>query len=368
MRILEVAHLVPGKFGSFEKYSLGFGVFLHQQGHQYHIFYLDRPCSALEKEIIRNGVSVSIMDCGSLGILSSLKLLYYIRKSDIDVVHFHFYPAYSFFTLISKFISCKVFFSYRISGEFSDNSMIVRLLKKMRSNFLGIGINGVFCVSDFARKKFINNYYANSNKTFVVHNGLNWDYFPKSQPEKISNVSNDEFKVICVAALIQEKGIEDILEAISMLKESVPGIYLTLVGAGRDQDLFENIVISKGLEKNVVFLGSRDDVPKLLFGSDVAVIPSRWGEAFGFTVIEAMAAGLPVVATSVGGIPEIIEHEKTGLLVPKERPDEIAQALLRLQKDKTLRLDLGKNARQLVKDYFNVKRVYEQQLGYYTKL
>jgi len=215
--------------------------------------------------------------------------------------------------------------------------------------------------------QFIKSFQANSDNVFVVHNGLNWNYFHVPQ-HTMDEVVDGGLRVICVASLIREKGIDDLLVAILKLKDSIPFLHLTLVGSGNEWHLFDEFVKNKNMGKYVTFLGLRNDVPTLLNNSDVAVIPSRWAEAFGFTVIEAMAVGLPVIATAVGGIPEIVKHEKTGLLVQKERPDEIAEALLRLYRDKTLRVSLGLNARLSVKSYFNVQRVFEQQLNYYTSL
>lgn len=367
MRVMEIIHLEPNKFGSFEKYSLGFGVYLRDKGHEHIACYRGNACSALQDEMDRVGGTIYDQYFDNLGVINSIVLLRFIRKHKIDVVHFHFYPIYSFFSFISKFIPCKVFFSYRISGEFSSNTIWVTMLKKIRSKLSGLGINGVFCVSDFARRKFINNFHADPKKALVVHNGLNWNYFPDIE-RSADSAEIKQFRIICVAALIKDKGITDLLEAVLKIKDKVPGMYLNIVGSGADRVEFETFVHASGLESFVSFLGSRDDVPALLGESDVAVIPSRWGEAFGFTVIEAMAAKLPVIATTVGGIPEIIDHEKTGLLVQKAEPDEIADALLRLYRDESFRSSLGYHASMRVKDYFNVNRVYDQQLGYYTNL
>ena len=196
---------------------------------------------------------------------------------------------------------------------------------------------------------------------------MNWDYF-KPEKEAVSDAATNKFRVICVAALKKQKGVIDVIKAVQSVINKIPFIQLTIVGLGGDRTELELFVRTEGLEKNVCFLGLRDDVPSLLNASDVAVVPSRWGEAFGFTVIEAMAAGLPVIATSVGGIPEIIDHEKTGLLVHKAEPDEISDALIRLYNDEELRFSIGKQACQRVKDYFNVKRVYEENLDFYMIL
>lgn len=366
MKVLEVVDLSPKKFGSFEKYCLGFGVYLRDKGHEHTACFNGDSCKVLKDELQKVGGAFENLYFHNLGVVSTFLLVKYIYKHKIDVVHFHFYPIYSVFSFVSKFLPYKVFYSYRISGEFSDNNFWVMFFKKLRSKILGAGIDGVFCVSAFAREKFINNYRASRDESHVVHNGLNWDYFPEIKAG-VRDDDRKDFRVICVASLIQDKGIIDVIKAVEEVKDNIPSIHLSIVGKGEDRSSFEAYVQSAGLENHVSFLGSRDDVPHLLGESDVAVVPSRWGEAFGFTVIEAMAAGLPVVASAVGGIPEIIHHEKTGLLVQKAAPDEIADELFRLYEDTEFRSVLGSQAQEKVKDYFNVNRVYGEQLAYYIK-
>ena len=366
MKVLEVVNLNPNKLGSFEKYCLGNGEFLRSKGHEHMAFFKGDACPVLQHELDAVGSTFKNRFFGKLGLIDAFSLMRYIQKNNIDVVHFHFYPAFNVFSFISQFMHCKVFYSYRISGEFSDNNFWVTALKMLRSKCLGIGVNAVFCVSAFARKKFIHNYLADPDKVLVVHNGLHWGYFASKEAE--IKKPQGKFSVICVAALIPDKGVVDLINATAQIVDKIPTVHLTLVGDGSGRAELEALVKTTELEAHVSFLGSRDDVPDLLYASDVAVVPSRWGEAFGFTVIEAMAAGLPVIASSVGGIPEIIDPDKTGILVNKEAPEEIAASLLRLYENEQLRTELGKQARQRVKDYFNVSRVHQEQLEHYLKL
>ena len=178
---------------------------------------------------------------------------------------------------------------------------------------------------------------------------------------------NQKFRVICLASFIEEKGIEDLLLAVNIALTRISSIDVLIVGEGAGRAEFEGLAKQLGISAFVSFLGMRSDVSSLLSCADVAVVPSRWDEAFGFTVIEAMAAGLPVIATAVGGIPEIVDHEKTGLLVQRAAPKEIADSLVRLYKNPGLRVRLGQQALHRVDDYFNISRVYKQQLTCYEE-
>ena len=128
-------------------------------------------------------------------------------------------------------------------------------------------------------------------------------------------------------------------------------------------------IYSLGLSNRVFLLGERNDVPSILASSDVFVLPSNW-EGLPYTVIEAMMAGLPVVATSVGGVPELVEDGVTGFLVPRSDPEALAEALQRLIDDPELRERMGKAGRQKAMCEFTLDRmlretekVYEEVLG-----
>jgi glycosyltransferase involved in cell wall biosynthesis len=107
------------------------------------------------------------------------------------------------------------------------------------------------------------------------------------------------------------------------------------------------------------FLGRRDDIPSLLGSATLAIVPSHWGEAFGLTVVEAMAAGVPVIATRVGGIPELISHQRTGILIPPKSAEALAEAIRELLHDPEKRAQLSAAGREDARSRFGVERVVE---------
>ena len=125
------------------------------------------------------------------------------------------------------------------------------------------------------------------------------------------------------------KGHEHLIEAIALLKQDVPSLHLVIVGSGDRQDALLQQAESLGLRDAVHLLGHRDDVDICLAGMDLFVLPSL-NEGMGRALIEAMAAGLPVIASRVGGIPAVVDHERTGLLVSPGDAGALAGALRRL--------------------------------------
>jgi L-malate glycosyltransferase len=176
-------------------------------------------------------------------------------------------------------------------------------------------------------------------KITVVSNGLDLRPFTRPPAPK-SRLRN----VIVVANLRPEKGHDVLVDAAANVLLRVPDARFNLVGDGPGRDALIERVRSLGLEEAFTFHGHRDDVPAWLDGADIFVLPSR-SEAFPNAVLEAMAAGLPIVASAVGGIVELIADNRTGLLVPPDDPASLCTCLLRLMADSSLGSRIGEAAR-----------------------
>ena len=163
-------------------------------------------------------------------------------------------------------------------------------------------------------------------------------------------------EVITVANLRAEKSHETLIAAAAKLAPSHPALRFTVVGAGSRRGELEALTRARGVEHVVEFLGHRDDVPALLAAADLFVLPSR-SEAFPNCAIEAMAAGLPVIASGVGGLLDLIEHDRTGVLVPPCNPDVLADVIAALVADPARAHRLGANARTEVVNRYSFDRM-----------
>jgi glycosyltransferase involved in cell wall biosynthesis len=133
------------------------------------------------------------------------------------------------------------------------------------------------------------------------------------------------------------------------------------VGDGPDRPGVEKLVDSLGLRRNVTLTGFRSDIPNLMRCSDIGVLCSET-ESAPLTLLEGMSTGLPMVATEVGGVLEIIDEGCNGLLVPSKQPEKLAQAILRLYRDSMLRTKLGENARKTVLEKYTAEKVVNQYI------
>lgn len=203
----------------------------------------------------------------------------------------------------------------------------------------------------------------------VVYDGIDWEFFanfPLNQAEARASLGLPEGKVLIVGVgrLRPVKGFDILLEAVAALPAN---IHLALAGDGPERSVLAMRATQLEIADRVHFLGHLTDVRSLLRAGDIYVQPSR-REAFGLAAVEAGAIGLPVVASAVGGLREIVCHGETGLLVPPERPTELAAALGQLVVDPSLSHRLGLAARDRVRARFTIEQTVERLDAIYRSL
>jgi glycosyltransferase involved in cell wall biosynthesis len=190
---------------------------------------------------------------------------------------------------------------------------------------------------------------------------------PREAMRDALGVAPDEVLVLGVGALFERKGWDVLLEAFAALAPDVRDrSVLRIAGDGPEREALRTRLEALGLEKRAGLLGFRDDVGDLLHASDVFVLPSR-REGLGVACLEAMATGLPVVASRVGGLGQVIDDGETGLLAPPADPAPLADALARLVCDPDLRDRLGKAARARVLERYLPDRLVDAYLAFYER-
>lgn len=234
-------------------------------------------------------------------------------------------------------------------------------------------INAIIAISEGVKKVLVEGGVEPENIE-VIPSGI--DFSPFEEDSFVLTFSNylrrefsfapDDYLVGIVAHLADHKGHEYLIQATKILKERSPKIKMIIVGEGPLRMELNRQAKELNIEDIVFFLGFREDVAKILFSLDLFVL-SSYLEGLGSSILDAMACRLPVVATKVGGIPEVVIHGETGLLVPPRNPSALARAILNLYKNKTLASRLGKRGYELVHQKFSaeamagkVVRLYER--------
>jgi L-malate glycosyltransferase len=195
-----------------------------------------------------------------------------------------------------------------------------------------------------------------ADRIVVIPNGIDANLFPPSPCRRGSRI------ITTIANLRAGKGHDVLLRAAALLLRTHPHVRFQLVGDGPLRLALERQAGALGIADRVVMLGQRLDISRVLYESDVFALPSLM-EAFPNVVMEAMASALPVVATRVGGIPELIEHGRTGLLVPAGNETALASALAHLIDNRAFAAGLGLAARASVQSHYSFEqmvRAFEQ--------
>jgi glycosyltransferase involved in cell wall biosynthesis len=196
----------------------------------------------------------------------------------------------------------------------------------------------------------------------LIYNGVDLQRYNHQQPcctlHDEYHIPEDAPIVGVVARLEAEKGHRTLIDAWPEVLTAVPNAWLLVVGEGSERDALEAEAATLGVSEHVVFTGRREDVPAVTAALDVAVLPS-YREAQGLSVLEAMALSRPVVASRVGGIPEMIEDGVSGLLVPPNDCTALANAIIRLLTDHPYADMLGRRGHDLVHDRFCVEQMVD---------
>ena len=300
------------------------------------------------------------------------RLVRYIRRSQADVVHAHLEmamtmalpaaalagkPGVGTFHHVHRPLTGRASARERLAVEVATRS------------------KAAIFVSQASLKSFADRYRAGRavpDSWTVVHNGVDLDYFtagPAAYTGQLPpDLGLDGFRVVTVLAALRDfKGIIHAVRAWPTVADKHPDARLLLVGSGSEEDRLRAEVGALELSDSVVFAGMRSDVPAVLRGSEMVVLPSIYGENLPTVLMEAGGCRRPVIASDVGGISDIVADGETGLLVPPGDEAGLTAAMLKLLDDPRLGERLGAAGRQRMERLFdarlwaaNLRRVYEQ--------
>lgn len=256
---------------------------------------------------------------------------------DFDLIHAHYAVPQGLLGVLLKKIKKKPLVLTIHGSDILGlgNSPVFKPLVK----WVLINSDAVIAVSRFLKEK-AQELGAEDEKVRVIYAGV--------QGRAGRGVHGPGKRVVFIGSLVKQKGADILIKAFKTVEKKHMEAELVIVGDGKERHRLEKL--ADELKINAHFLGYADDVERVLMESRVLVLPSRT-EGFGLVLLEAMRAGVPVVATSVGGIPEIIENERNGLLVEKDDTVSLAAAIIRIFEDPSLRNKLISEGRKTAEKY-----------------
>lgn len=360
---------------------LGYGGFMHGAGK----FYLDtiplldenkinvtlcvlRSRDHLTKLFEDRGVRILHLGRNKFDPRTITDLIKIIRKEKIELIHCHGYGSDNFGRMVGGLFRIPTIvhahddnFNYPWHQNLAD-LLLRRFTKK------------AIAISESVKRSCVTKRKICPNKLSVIHNGILLNNFNTIEKELIQKerkhlgIKLDSKIVGTVARLRAEKGIKYLIESAPKILEIFPDTIFLIAGDGPLREELQNLASQLGIQDKVLFMGFRQDIPAVLSVIDVFVAPSET-EGLGLGILEAMAIGKPIVATSVGGIIEILKDGETGYLVPAKNSQELAKRVIYMLKNEEEARCLGIKAREESRKYdinSNVKKIEEQYFGLIT--
>lgn len=324
--------------------------YLAKRGHEVHVITsLDE---GLPKENIEEGFYVyriKTMEQLHLGpIFFSIKSIFKIKKIRPYILHSQSILRTGLTCFIAKKLFKKPYVAYCRGSDIYSSWMF----KKVISRLVLKNADAVIALTEDMKREIKKIY---ERDIFVIPNGINLERFKNLSREDIRRrlkIKEDEKIIISVGGLRPIKGVKYLIEAMKFITDNNENISLMIVGDGKEKEYLGSLVKELELEQYVTFVGKipNEKVPEYMAVSDVFVLPSL-SEGFPVVNLEAMASGLPIVATKVGGVPEIIKDGKNGFLVESKNPERIAERILLLLKNDELRERMSRANKKEVEKY-----------------
>lgn len=292
-----------------------------------------------------------------------------IRQHRIDLLHAHQYGPF-FYAAASRRASARPPILFTEHGRHYPDYRRAR--RVIANKFLLRRNDRVTAVGRFVKQALVNHEGIAANRVKVVYNGIDPQPFSidRAAEERVAcrrefGVGPSQAVVLQVARFHPVKDHATTIRAFAMTTRQVPDAVLLLVGDGEMRDEIQSLANTLGVAANVRLVGVRSDIPRLMSTADVFLLSSL-SEGVSVTLLEAMAAALPVVATDVGGNPEVVVHDKTGLLSPRGDAQQLARSLVTLIRNPQQRAAMGRAGRDRLDRHFTqqqMHRAYAQIYG-----
>jgi len=297
-----------------------------------------------------------------------------LAKEKPDILHLHSSKAGVLGSLAARSFQPKIKVIYTVHGAVFEapfnklSRQLFLLLEKLTSRFK----DKIICVSENDKNLWLKYQAAPSEKLIVIHNGIDFsrlEFLPKEAAKKtiakLCNCPVENSRIIgTIANLYPEKGLNDLVEAADLIiKSGAQDVIFVVIGEGRERKKLSALIQKKGLQRKFILAGAMTQAARYLKAFDIFVLPSV-KEGLPYTILEAVAAGLPIVACRVGGIPEIISDEKNCFLTPVCQPQILGEKISALLENPGLAQNLSQNYQCIMQNFSLEKMVRETKKVY----
>jgi D-inositol-3-phosphate glycosyltransferase len=380
-RICLVTHFFPPHMGGIEKVSYEQSKRLTESGNQ-----IDVLTSKIKGRNKYPAKGVRIFHFSAVNIAERIGVPYpipsiqayrtfarVIKKCDLVHAHGHVY--------MSSYLAGKVAKKYKKPfiltqhNTFIDYRSGLNLLEHLNDLTIGKAVlkdaDRIVVVSN-KTMEYVHKLGADKSKTSVIYNGVDIDYFHPANKEKSRkklDLPKNRKIILSVRRLVYKNGLDTLIESVPYVARDHPDVLFVIAGKGPSKKLIEDRIRESRMGDNIKLTGFVPDelLPVYYNAADYFVLPSASGEGLPLVLLEAMACGLPVISTTVGGTPEIIEHMKNGVLVPPKNPEAMAVTMSELLSKEGMGQAIGEEARKIVESRFTWEENLRQLKTVYSE-
>ena len=221
----------------------------------------------------------------------------------------------------------------------------------------------LICCSDYIRQGVIEHFVVSASEAIAIYNGVDVETVAQ-RASTVARNSEQPFTIGMVARLEGHKDQPTLIQAARLLKERGYYFQVQLIGEGSRRSEYENLIREEKVEDCVSLLGMRRDIPELLGQMDLFVFSAKPDEGFGIALVEAMSAGVPIIATDVGACREVLEEDKLGTLIPPKDPEAMTKAIEKIiECPKTIDTQVKKAREKALKDFTIASMAYQYSLN-----
>lgn len=372
--VVSVFGVKPFRIGGTETFARELSLQLNERGWQSVLCFLKEPPDEVRRFLDLPNVKIEVLEKSTdLNWDATRTLATLLRRYRPEILHLHFTGFLGIYPWLARINSVKqVFFTDHSSRPAGYVPRRAPLLKRLFAKVINLPITKVVCVSQYGYQCLATLDLLPRERHELVYNAVDLSRISKEQNATADfkqryGIPSDRAVIVQVSWMIREKGIPELLRTAQVLITTNPNVHFVLVGEGVEREQFTRDATALGIANHVTFTGLIQDPfgEGVYDAADIVCQLSEWEELFGWMIAEAMAHGKPIVATNVGGIPELVEDGVSGFLVRRGDATTAASRIDALARDPQLRATLGAAGRKAVEEKFNLRRNVNQLLELY---
>lgn len=372
--VVSVIGINPLRIGGNEYWCRELSARLGERGWQNVLCFVESPPDGVRRFLSLPNVHFEVVgNSWKSDREAARKLWKVLRRYRPSIVHIQFTGFIGVYPWLAKLSGVKkVFFTDQASKPEGYQPHRAPLWKRIAGRAVNGPIDRVICISDYNLQWLRTLDVLPADRFCKIFNGIDLSSINHGTTDSAVfrrkySIPLDRCIVIQVSWIIPEKGIEDLLRAAVIVIRQYPNVQFVFVGEGEFRTQYCTLAREMGIREHITWTGLLENplAEGVFAAADVVCQMSRWEEAFGWTIAEAMGSSRPLVATRVGGIPELVDDERSGFLVARGDSEAMAEKILLLLRSSALRTEFGKAGRQIAEQKFDLRKNVEEVLQLY---